>query len=65
MRLLAMVFAGEETPANYDLEARLIKQSDLKPDTTMLNLKDVIEGWGVSDAFNQPWMDTLRTKYSK
>jgi simple sugar transport system substrate-binding protein len=65
MRLLAMVFAGEETPANYDLEARLIEQSDLKPDTTMLNLKDVIEGWGVSDAFNQPWMDTLRTKYSK
>lgn len=65
MRLLAMEFAGEETPANYDLEARLIKQSDLKPDTTMLTLKDVIEGWGVSDAFNQPWMDKLRAKFGK
>jgi simple sugar transport system substrate-binding protein len=65
MRLLAMVFAGEETPANYDLEARLIKQSDLKPDTTMLTLKDVIAGWGVSDAFNAPWMDTLRAKFGK
>ncbi|HRE28083.1 MAG TPA: sugar ABC transporter substrate-binding protein, partial [Anaerolineales bacterium] len=57
MRLLAMKFAGEEVPANYDLEAKLIKQSDLKPDTTMLTLKDVIDGWGKSDAFNQPWMD--------
>lgn len=65
MRLLAMVFAGEETPANYDLEARLVKQSDLKPDTNMSTLKDVIEGWGVSDAFHQPWMDTLRTKFGK
>jgi len=26
----------------------------------MLNLSDVIEGWGESDAFNQPWMDKLR-----
>ncbi len=60
MRLLAMKFAGEEAPANYDLEAKLIKQSDLKPDTTMLTLKDVIDGWGKSDAFNQPWMDILR-----
>ena len=65
MRLLAMVFAGEETPANYDLEARLVKQSDLKPDTNMSTLKDVIEGWGVSDAFHQPWMDTLRAKSGK
>ncbi len=65
MRLLAKKFAGEETPAEYNLEAKLIKKTDLKPDTNMLTLKDVIEGWGKSDAFNEPWMDTLRAKYKK
>ncbi|MBU6349684.1 MAG: sugar ABC transporter substrate-binding protein [Chloroflexi bacterium] len=59
MRLLAKKFAGEEVPANYDLEARLIKASQLKPDTNMLNLKDVVEGWGKSDAFLEPWMEQL------
>jgi len=63
MRLLAMQFAGEETPDNYDLEARLVKASDLLPETNMLNLADVIDGWGESDAFNQPWMDTLRAAH--
>ena len=60
MRLLAMQFAGETTPDNYDLEARLVKASDLLPETNMLNLGDVVEGWGQSDAFNQPWMIALR-----
>ncbi|MEM7128234.1 MAG: sugar ABC transporter substrate-binding protein [Chloroflexota bacterium] len=64
MRLLAMQMAGEEVPDNYDLEARLVKATDLTPDTNMTNLGDVIEGWGVSDAFNQPWMDTLRAAHS-
>lgn len=59
MRLLAKKFAKEEVPANYDLEAKLIKASQLKPDTNMLNLKDVIEGWGKSDAFLEPWMTKL------
>ncbi len=65
MRLLAKKFAGEELPANYDLEAKLIKQSDLKPETNMETLKDVIEGWGKSDAFNEPWMDVLRAAFVK
>ncbi len=65
MRLLAKKFAGEETPADYNLEAKLIKKTDLKADTNMLSLKDVIAGWGKSDAFNEPWMDTLRTKNAK
>ncbi len=60
MRLLAKKFAGEETPDEYDLEARLVRQSDLKPDTNMQNLSEVVEGWGQSDAFNKPWMDKLR-----
>jgi len=65
MRLLAKKFAGEETPEEYDLEAKLIRQSDLKPDTTMETLGEVIEGWGDSDAFNEPWMDKLREYYGK
>lgn len=65
MRLLAKKFAGEETPKDYNLEAKLIKKDQLKADTNMLNLKDVIEGWGKSDAFNEKWMDTLRANYTK
>lgn len=65
MRLLAKKFAGEQTPGAYDLEAKLIKKDQLKPDTNMLTLKDVIEGWGKSDAFNEKWMDILRAKYAK
>ncbi|MGE5701031.1 MAG: sugar ABC transporter substrate-binding protein [Clostridia bacterium] len=65
MRLLAKKFAGEETPATFDLEAKLIKKEQLKADTNMLTLKDVIEGWGASDAFNEPWMDPLRKAFGK
>lgn len=65
MRLLAKQFAGEKAPDTYDLEAKLIKKDQLKPETNMTNLKDVIAGWGKSDAFNEKWMDTLRAKYTK
>ncbi len=65
MRLLSMKLAGEDTPDGYDLEARLVRQSDLKPDTTMLNLGDVVEGWGQSDAFDEPWMVKLRAAHGK
>lgn len=65
MRLLAKKFAGEETPATYDLEAKLIKQENLTPDTTMLTLNQVIDGWGKSDAFDEPWMGKLREQSAK
>lgn len=63
MRLLAKKFAGEEVPQFYDLEAKLIRQEQLKPETNMENLHEVVEGWGVSEAFNEPWMDILRDIY--
>lgn len=65
MRILAKKFAGEATPDEYDLEANLIKQSQLKPETNMTNLHEVVEGWGQTNAFNEPWMDALRSKNSK
>lgn len=60
MRLLAKKFAGEETPDTYNLEAKLIKAEILKEDTTMDSLKEIVDGWGVSDAFDEPWMQELR-----
>jgi len=65
MRLMAKKLASEETPAEYDLAAKLIKQSDLKDNTTMLNLNEIIDGWGVSNDFDEEWMKTLREHYSK
>lgn len=62
MRLLAKKFAGEPTPEEYNLEAKLILSKDLKPDTDMNNLADIVPGWGVSDAFNEPWMRELRAR---
>lgn len=65
MRLLAKKLAGDETPETYNLEAKLIKQSDLKEDTTMFNLDQIIDGWGKSDEHNESWMDTLREAHKK
>jgi len=65
MRLLAKKLKGEETPEIYSLEAKLIKKDQLKADTTMNTLAEVVEGWGKSDAFNEPWMDELRTANTK
>lgn len=60
MRILAKKLAGEETPETFNLEAQLIKKSDLNADTTMNTLSEVVAGWGESDAFNEAWMDELR-----
>lgn len=65
MRILAKKLKGEETPQTYDLAAHLIKQEDLNADTTMDTLKQVVPGWGESDAFNEPWMDELRSQNGK
>ena len=65
MRLLAKKIKGEDTPQTFDLEATLIKKSQLKADTIMDTLKDVIDGWGQSDAFNETWMDELRKQNGK
>ena len=64
-RILAKKIKGEETPETYNLEAHLIKRDQLNDDTIMDTLKDVVPGWGESDAFNETWMDELRSKYGK
>ncbi|WP_226677815.1 sugar ABC transporter substrate-binding protein [Mesobacillus jeotgali] len=68
MRLLAKKLAGEETPATYDLEASLISQDQLqqsKNPVNMVNLAEIIEGWGKSDAFLEDWMEKLKNHYKK
>jgi simple sugar transport system substrate-binding protein len=68
LRLLAKKLAGEETPQTYDLEASLISQEDLqasKDPVNMVNLNEIIEGWGQSTEFEEDWMKTLREHYKK
>jgi len=60
MRILAKKIAGEETPKDVVLEAKYIAKADLKPETNMTNLNEVVQGWGKSDSFNEAWMDALR-----
>ncbi|MCA1322364.1 sugar ABC transporter substrate-binding protein [Bacillus tianshenii] len=68
LRLLAKKLAGEETPETYDLEASLISQEELRKSdqaVNMVNLADIIEGWGTSSAFEEDWMKVLKEHYQK
>lgn len=65
MRLMAMKLHGDETPDVYQLEPKLIRGEMLQADSNMDNLDQVIDGWRVSDEFNQPWMDELRAQNAK
>lgn len=68
VRLAAKKLAGEETPATYNLDANIIKQSDLKAaaePVKMDTLGDVISGWGTSDAFLEDWMTNLKEANKK
>ncbi|NSL52156.1 sugar ABC transporter substrate-binding protein [Calidifontibacillus erzurumensis] len=68
MRILAKKLAGEETPQTYDLEAALITQEQLKASTepvNMVNLANIIPGWGQSDAFEEDWMKVLKEHHKK
>ncbi|GIP27102.1 sugar ABC transporter substrate-binding protein [Paenibacillus sp. J23TS9] len=68
VRMLAKKIAGEEVPQTYDLAATLITQDKLKTSAesvNMVNLAKVMPGWGVSDAFEEPWMKSLKEAYAK
>ncbi len=68
MRLLAKKLAGEETPQTYDLEAALVsgeKLQESKEPVNMVNLANIIEGWGKSSEFEEEWMKVLKEHYTK
>jgi len=66
MRILAKKLAGEETPATFDLQASLISQEDIQKSdapVNMVNLSEIVDGWGVSSDFEEEWMKTLKEYY--
>lgn len=68
MRLLAKKLAKEETPQTYDLEASLISQEAIqksKEPVNMVNLAEVVDGWGKSTAFEEDWMKVLKDHYKE
>ena len=62
MRILAAKMAGEPTPDYYEFLAHNIRTADLRPDTTMANLHEVVDGWGRPDGMfdGYDWMQELR-----
>lgn len=63
MRLLAMKFAGVETPDYYNLAANNVETSQLNSDINMTNLSTVVDGWGDAtseETFNLDWMEEVR-----
>ncbi|SHF17034.1 simple sugar transport system substrate-binding protein [Seinonella peptonophila] len=65
MRLLAKKLAGEQVPASFEIKANLIKKDQLTPESNMVNLNKVIQGWGESKEFDEAWMQKLRDQYGK
>lgn len=68
MRILAKKIAGEETPETYNLEASLITQEKIQSSNgpvNMVNLSEIIPGWGQTDAFEEEWMKTLKDYYKE
>lgn len=68
VRLLAKKLAGEETPAEYNLEAALIDQEALSKSEETVNmatLAEIIPGWGTTDAFEEDWMKSLKAAVAK
>lgn len=64
-RLLAKKFLGLETPEYFNLNASLVKTTQLSSQINMTNLKTVIDGWGDStaekDALSEPWVEEIKS----
>lgn len=63
VRLLAMKFAGVETPDFFNLSANNVETTQLSSDISMTNLGTVVNGWGNAtgaDSFNLDWMKAIK-----
>ncbi|KMT22559.1 sugar ABC transporter substrate-binding protein [Clostridium cylindrosporum] len=67
LRIVMKKLAGEMTPKFYDLEASLINKDSLtgSKNVNMENLSQFIKGFGVSSAFDEPWMNKLKEENKK
>lgn len=68
-RLLAKKFLSLDTPQYFNLNANLVKTSQLSSDINMTNLKTVINGWGDPNskegALKEAWMDEVKAVNGK
>ena len=62
IRLLAQKLNGDETPDTYILSPSLVVRDQLTPDATVLNLGNIVEGYGVNNDNILDWMRILRDK---
>lgn len=65
-RLLAMKFAGLETPDYFNLSANNVLTTQLTAETTMADLGTIVEGWGnAEDPEGALYTDELIALYAK
>ncbi len=57
IRILAMKLYGEETEDVYNLTPSLITYDMLNADSTVLNLNETVDGYGVNDDHISAWME--------
>jgi simple sugar transport system substrate-binding protein len=60
VRLLAKKLHGDETPADFALQPSLVRAEDLEEGANVLNLHEIVEGYGVVDDNWEPWMEELQ-----
>ncbi|MDY6868800.1 MAG: substrate-binding domain-containing protein [Chloroflexota bacterium] len=60
VRLLAKKLHSDETPADFALQPSLVRAEDLEEGANVLNLHEIVEGYGVVDDNWEPWMEELQ-----
>jgi simple sugar transport system substrate-binding protein len=60
VRLLAKKLHGDETPADFNLRPSLVPADQLTEDANVLNLSEIVDGYGVFDDNWEPWMEELQ-----
>lgn len=60
VRLLAKKLHGDETPATFNLQPSLVRSEALEAGANVLNLHEIVEGYGVVDDNWEPWMEELQ-----
>jgi simple sugar transport system substrate-binding protein len=68
VRIALKKIAGEDTPQYYDIQPSYLTNDELQSSTSavnMQNIANIVQGWGTSTAFEEPWMDALKAKKGK
>ncbi len=67
MRLIACKLAKESTPSEYNLDAQLVKTSQINSSINMGNIATVVPGWGQEKGVydNYAWMKEMKAAVAK